>query len=300
VARRAAARAVSRAHVLKRRALPTARFWVRSGLHRWTPGGFGSYRRVRTYRDPTYVHERDKHDVRRKHFEHEGWRREAEDGIRRRDYADYDEYVVHQQQKLDEILKLGGGFSNASVYHARVRFYRRFRHLVGLVPADAIIVCAGARLGTEVEVLRDLGFRNAYGIDLNPGPDNPLVRHGDFHALENETASVDAIYSNSLDHAFDLDACFAEHARALKPHGYALYDLDLTLRDPDRTHPFEAVVWAREDAALEKMLRHFERVVRVETEPGWKWVLLEAKRQTPADTAPQAAEGALNQKQPQP
>jgi SAM-dependent methyltransferase len=291
---------VRSADVLRRKALPTARFWARTGLYRWTPGGLGSYRRARRYHDPSYVHERDKHEVRRKHFEHEGWTGEHEGGLRRRDYADYDEYVLHQQQKLEEILKIGGGFSNASVSRARVRFYRRFRHLVGLVPPEAVVVCAGARLGTEVEVLRDLGFRNAYGIDLNPGPDNPLVQPGDFHRLENETSSVDVIYSNSLDHAFDLDRFFEEHARALKPTGYALYDLDLTLRDAERTHPFESVVWTREDIALEKMLRFFDRVVRVESEPGWKWILLEGKLE-PQASEPQASDtDALNQKQPQP
>ena len=39
------------------------------------------------------------------------------------------------------------------------------------------------------EVLRQLGFRNAYGIDLNPGPENELVRVGDFNRLEETDGS---------------------------------------------------------------------------------------------------------------
>lgn len=239
------------------------------------PGGFGYYRALRRYRDHTYVHERDKHTVRRKHFEHEGWGERTPDGLRRRDYASYEEYVVHQQQKLDETLKLRGGFPNDAVYAWRVRFYRRFKHLVGLLPADATIVCAGARTGTEVEVLRDLGFKRAYGIDLNPGPSNPLVRVGDFMHLENETSSVDLVYSNSIDHAFDLEQLFAEHARVIKPDGYVLYELDLGLGRTESTHPFESVVWSHEDVVVQLMLRHFDRLVRAETEPGWKWILLQ-------------------------
>ncbi len=264
----------------------TAKFWAKSGLYRFTPGGYGYYRKLRRYRRPDYVHERDKHPVRRKHHTTEGWKPESREGLRLRDYESYEEYRVHQEQKLEEILKMGGGFGNRGVYAHRLKFYRRFRHLIELLPRSAVIVCAGARTGTEVEVLRDLGFENAYGIDVNPGPDNPLVRPGDFHDLENETSSVDLVYSNSLDHAFDLEGFFAEHARVIKPGGYALYELDLSLRNREGTHPFESVVWDREDIVLQMMLRHFEHVVRIETEPQWKWILLQGKlAAAPAEAA---------------
>ena len=88
-----------------------------------------------------------------------------------------------------------------------------------------MIVCLGARQGTEVEVLRDLGFQRAIGVDLNPGPANPLVVEGDFHQLDLPDQSVDLVYSNSLDHAFDLNLFFAEAKRVLRPGGYALYDV---------------------------------------------------------------------------
>jgi SAM-dependent methyltransferase len=249
----------------------TVPFWVATPLYRWTPGGFGRYRALRRARDETYIHERDKHPVRRKHFEREGWRDSYEQGIRRRDYADYDEYLVHQQQKLDEVLKLGGFFENTTVDALRRRFYRRFRHLVPLLPRRAEILCAAARQGTEVEVLRELGFRKAYGIDLNPGPANELVRKGDFHRLDAEDASLDLIYSNSLDHAFDLDRLLVEHRRALKDEGYALYDLPVD----QEGGPAEAIAWRDDRVIFTALLAHFERVIRVETDEGWKWVLLQ-------------------------
>jgi methyltransferase family protein len=250
-------------------------FWTKSLAYRLTPGGYGYYRKLRRLEDAGYVHERDKHPVRRKHYETYGWREAVEGGLRQRDYQDYDEYVVHQRQKLDEVLKLGGFFSNRAVFATRLRFYRRFRHLVPLLPRDATILCAGARTGIEVEVLRELGFRRAYGIDLNPGPANQLVRPGDFHSLENETSSVDLVYSNSLDHVFDFERFFGEHARAIKPEGYVLYDL--TVGGGTLGGPAEAVAWEREDVLLPQMLAHFRRVVRVESEPGWKWLLLQGK-----------------------
>lgn len=251
-------------------------FWAKSIAYRLAPGSFGYYRTLRRLEDPSYDHERDKHPVRRKHYETYGWRDDVESGLQRRDYTDYNEYLVHQKQKLDEVLKLGGFFSNRAVFAGRLRFYRRFRHLVPLLPPDATIVCAGARTGMEVEVLRDLGFSKAYGIDLNPGPDNSLVRPGDFHALDNDDSSVDLVYSNSLDHVFDFDRFFAEHARAIKPDGYVLYDL--TVDEGGVGGPAEAVSWEREDTLLPQMLEHFRGVVRVESEHGWKWVLLRGTR----------------------
>jgi SAM-dependent methyltransferase len=233
-------------------------------------------RRLRRERDRGYVHQRDMHPVRRRHSGGSGWREQPSgDGLRRRAYGSYDEYVLHQRQKLDEMLKVRGGFSNETIAAWRQKYYRRFRHLVPVLPADAVIVCAGARQGTEVEVLRDLGFRNAYGIDLNPGPDNPFVRPGDFHELPQADGTADLVYSNSLDHVFDFDRFFGDHARALKPGGYALYELSQVVDDGGA---FESVSWEDERVLFEKMLEHFARVLRIETEIGWKWVLLQGPR----------------------
>jgi SAM-dependent methyltransferase len=260
-----------------RLAARVAPFWLVHPLYRWTPGGFGYYRKLRRQADPGYVYERDKHPVRSKHHGAERLLEADEQGFVRRDYDSYEEYVEHQRQKLREILLIGHGFSNRSVAEARLRFYRRFRQLPLLLPRDATILCLGARQGTEVEVLRQLGFRNAYGIDLEPGPDNPLVRTGDFNRLQEPDGSIDLLYSNSVDHAPDLDAFFSEHARVLKPNGLALYDVH---RDyvPGELAPFEASLWLRREDVLIRALRYFERVRRLQAEPDWTWMLFEQPR----------------------
>jgi SAM-dependent methyltransferase len=262
-----------------RLATRTSPFWLRQPLYRWTPGGFGYYRMLRRRADPGYVHERDRHPVRARHHDAEGLLPPDEAGFVRRDYDSYEEYVEHQRQKLDEILQLGHGFSNTAVTEARSRFYRRFRHLVRLLPRDAVVVCLGARQGTEVEVLRELGFRNAYGIDLNPGPDNALVRVGDFNRLQEADASIDLVYSNSLDHALDLDAFFSEHARVLRPAGFALYDVHRDYR-PGEPAPFEASLWLRREDVLVRALGHFRRLQRLQAEPDWTWMLLQEPLRT--------------------
>jgi SAM-dependent methyltransferase len=273
--RRFARRSVRAARIAAR----NAPFWLRQPLYRWTPGGFGYYRKLRRHADPGYVYERDKHPVRSKHHGAEGLRLPDAEGFVRRDYDSYEEYVEHQRQKLDEILRIGQGFSNAAVAEARSRFYRRFRHLIRLVQRDAIVLCLGARQGTEVAVLRELGFRNAYGLDLNPGPENELVRPGDFNRLEERDGSVDLVYSNSLDHALDLDAFFSEHARVLRPHGFALYDIHQDYR-PGEPAPFEASLWLRREDVLVRALGHFARLQRLQAEPDWTWMLLQGPRRS--------------------
>jgi hypothetical protein len=251
-------------------------FWLKTALYRWTPGSYGYSRYLRHYRNAGYIHERDMHLVRRKHYGEMGWQRHWREGLLYRDYANYDEYRLHQQQKFDEILKLKGGFSNQVISQYRLKFYRRFRYILKLLPPTACIVCAGARQGTEVEVFHDLGFKNAYGIDLNPGPDNPWVRAGDFMHMENDTSSVDLVYTNCVDHAFNLTDFLAEHRRVIKPSGYVLYDLALASRSGQG--PFEAVAWQSEEVLLQLMLDYFRTIVRVESEPGWKWILLQGKK----------------------
>lgn len=252
-----------------------ARFWLKTALYRYTPGGFGYYRRLRRYRDPSA--EAELHEVRHRHNAASGWGEARADGLRTRDYASYDEYVTHQRQKLDEMLRRKTALTeNGVVASYRRKFFRRFRHLPSLLPRSAVILCLGARLGTEVEVLRDLGFDNAKGIDLNPGPENVWVEPGDFMHLAAGDASVDLVYSNCIDHAFDLDAFFAEHARVLKPDGYALYDF--AVRNDDTSAAFESVVWSDDAVVLEQMERHFGEVVRREREDVWEWLLLRARR----------------------
>jgi SAM-dependent methyltransferase len=251
-------------------------FFGKTLLYAVTPGGFGHYRKLRNKQDPNYVHERDKHPLREKHHGAGGWKDAIEDGVRRRDYATYDEYLTHQKLKLEELLKTKGGFTNTDILNFRLKFYRRFRHLPGLLPREANILCCGARQGTEVEVLRDLGFANARGIDLNPGEDNPWVRPGDFMHLDESDNSLDLLYTNCVDHAFDLDALFKEHARAIKPDGYVLYELGANMEGGGG--PFESVAWERTEDVFQTMLGIFGQIIRVERDQEWLWILMRGKR----------------------
>ncbi len=255
-------------------------FWIKTLLCRFWPGGIGYEAQLKKHIDKQYIHDRDKHPVRSKHHDREGWKNtKTQDGLQYRDYENYDEYVTHQKQKWSEMLKARGGLTPAEVANFRLKFFNRFRHLHELIDKNANIICAGARQGTEVAVLRDLGFKNAWGIDLNPGPDNPYVKPGDFMHLDAEDSTLDLIYCNAVDHAFDLNAFFKEHARAIQPDGYVLYDIAI-----QEGGGFEAVEWEHEEDVFKLLLKYFREVIHVRKDDNWKWILLRGKR---TDSAPE-------------
>lgn len=191
-----------------------------------------------------------------------------------RNYESYDEYVNHQKEKYIRILEKGG-FNNIVITDYRLRFYRRFKFFRYILKPTSMIICAGARQGTEVEVLRDLGFKKAIGIDLNPGPNNPYVKQGDFMKMDFMDSSVDALYSNCVDHAISLEQFFAESMRVLKPDGYVCYDLSIS---ENRSGGYESTAWKADIEIIKTMLMFFKDIVHVEEDDGWKWILLKGKK----------------------
>lgn len=125
------------------------------------------------------------------------------------------------------------------------RFRRRFELIDGM-PARASVVCLAARRGEEVEALIGLGYF-AVGIDLNPGAENPYVVTGDFHALQFADASVDCVYTNSLDHAFDLPQILSEVRRVLKPRGLFVVDIVYGHEEGYIVGDHDAMHWGRSE-----------------------------------------------------
>ena len=168
-------------------------------------------------------------------FRGEQWRHEGE--LSRRVYGSFEEYRRHQAGKLTQ---LGG---EAWIYPERTisMFKRRFDG----VPAfrnGARVLCLAARRGEEVKALLEMGC-DAIGIDLNPGENNPLVMTGDFHNLQFAAGEFDSIYTNSLDHVFDLSAVMAEARRVLKPGGAFVADIVVGYSEGYSVGPHDAMHW---------------------------------------------------------
>jgi SAM-dependent methyltransferase len=149
-------------------------------------------------------------------------RSESGDGLAQRVYPDYDTYLEHQRLKVDafRVKSLEG--------HDR-RFHAALSERLAACPVPLegrSVLCLAARLGTEVRAFIERGAF-AVGIDLNPGRDSRWVVVGDFHALQFADASVDVVFTNSLDHVFDIERVLAEVRRVLKPGGAFLVEVAL-------------------------------------------------------------------------
>ena len=141
----------------------------------------------------------------------------AADGLYRRQYASYDAYVAHQRDKLRHL--------DLAAYDADFENELRTRlDTAGLVTRGDTVLCLGARLGSECRAFIGLGAF-AVGIDLNPGTGNHHVVVGDFHDPQFADASVDIVYTNCLDHSFDLEKVMASVDRVLNPGGAFIADI---------------------------------------------------------------------------
>jgi ubiquinone/menaquinone biosynthesis C-methylase UbiE len=91
----------------------------------------------------------------------------------------------------------------------------------------------------------------AVGIDLEPGERNPYVVNGDFNRTVFPDRSVDCVFTNSLDHAFDLDMVLREVARVIKSSGRFVLELALGLAEVQKAdlqekptaRDFESCFW---------------------------------------------------------
>ena len=142
--------------------------------------------------------------------------------MKQRDYKGYADYLAHQAGK---IRRPGLRAKLEARWTADVRrFSARFAELAGIVPAGRRAICLGARLGAEVQALRDLGY-DAIGVDLVASP--PLVIRGDMHDAPFPFGSCELVYTNSIDHVYDLSRFAIEVRRLLTRPGWLAVQLAL-------------------------------------------------------------------------
>lgn len=156
------------------------------------------------------------------------------DNFQQRSYPSYEAYVAHQGSKLSklDLTKYNVEFSTA--LQKRVG-----KVLDGFKPGGNVL-CLGARTGAECDAFIKLGYF-PIGIDLNPGEGNRYVVLGDFHDLQYANKSVDIVYTNALDHAFDLEKIVSEVTRVLKDDGVFIAEIvDPSVRGPG---DYEAIWW---------------------------------------------------------
>ena len=154
---------------------------------------------------------------------------------RRRHYRRYVAYLQHQSRKLPRVDLT----EYDRVYRTVLR--ERLQRLPQAWPG-ARVLCLAARIGTEVKAFLDLGAF-AVGVDINPGPRNHYVVHGDFHYLQYADHSVDLVFSNSLDHVFDLDRWIGEVTRVLRDDGALLLEVGPGMDEGGQPEFYESLCW---------------------------------------------------------
>lgn len=176
------------------------------------------------------------------------WRK-SDGGFVQRQYPDYAAYLRHQRVKLDAAR-------STTIAGYDQRFYAALRQRIDELPTPVkgrSVLCLAARQGTEVRAFIDAGAF-AVGIDLNPGAKNRYVVVGDFHDLQFAAESVDMVYTNALDHAFDLDRIVAEVKRVLVPGGILIADVGGGTEAGVTPGFYESLAWSN----VEEMLARLE------------------------------------------
>jgi len=166
-----------------------------------------------------------------------------------RDYNCYEEYVEHQKKKVNlmsgDFLEQGKEFG--------VMLEKRISDS-GFAKEGMSVLCLGARLGYEVEAFINRGCF-AVGVDLNPGKDNKYVLVGDFHKLVWADSSIDMVYTNSLDHSFDLEKVISEIVRVLKDGGFMVLEVCDGTDEGYRFDYYEACSWKKSSDVVDMFLK---------------------------------------------
>lgn len=188
------------------------------------------------------------------------WRQHP-DGSRFRVYTSYQAYAAHQAAKLDTMPA-------EKLREHTERFTKALRErlaMLELLHGARTALCLGARNGAEVKVIHELGVF-AVGVDLNPGPANRYVVTGDFHGLVFPRSTVDIVYTNALDHVYDLTLVVREVLRVLQPLG--VFIVEASSKPPSE---YESFAWESIDALLASILpAGFRLLSRTPIEVPWK------------------------------
>jgi SAM-dependent methyltransferase len=180
-------------------------------------------------------------------FSSDEWQRD-DMGFAHRGYETYDAYLKHQASKLDAAYE-----RRVEKDAAEVALFRAAFEEIPELSRARDVLCLGARLGAEVRALRDL-HHFAVGIDLNPGKDNSYVHYGDFHAIPFGDGTVDAVYTNALDHVFDLERVMKEVHRVLRTGGIFVADIIPGYDEGQLPGRYEATFWRSRNELLDRIL----------------------------------------------
>ena len=216
----------------------------------------------RVLQNPSLIKER----MREKKYKWHNLNSESNHTFKKKKYDTYKEYIEHQKSKLDKVSQ-----SWLPEYDKKYRKVLHDRLKEGsAVKGGENVLCLAARLGTEVKAFLDLGCF-AIGIDLNPGEGNKHVVSGDFHDIQFPDNVVDIVFTNSIDHSFDLIKMIGEISRVLKDGGLLILELVKGEKEGGEAGYYESCWWDSIDDILGIFKEHkFDVVEKKDFEYPWE------------------------------
>jgi SAM-dependent methyltransferase len=181
-----------------------------------------------------------------------------------REWKSYEQYAEAQKQKLRNIEALAPNDKRRMAY---MRVDKGVEEAVAslvrqqnLDPRGLRVLCLAARMGGEVRAFTQLGAL-AVGVDLYPGNNNEYVLTGDFHHLQFASNVFDVVFTNSMDHAFDLGAVAREVCRVLVTGGHFYLDIggvdDTKTGKPRPAGSYETLdISTQPDAVVDRFVQH--------------------------------------------
>jgi ubiquinone/menaquinone biosynthesis C-methylase UbiE len=77
--------------------------------------------------------------------------------------------------------------------------------------------------------------------------------YGDFHRLEFPDGSLDAVYTNALDHVWDIEGVIREVRRVLRPGGAFIADILPGFEEGFTPGEYESTLWRTIDYLVERI-----------------------------------------------
>lgn len=170
------------------------------------------------------------------------------DTFQQRVYRSYEDYLMHQKDKVKRL----------DLNDYDVKFRTALRERLENMDVDwpsKNVLCLAARIGTEVKAFLDVGAF-AVGLDLNPGEENKYVVFGDFHNIQFPDNSVDVVYTNSLDHVFELGKVLGEVQRVLRSEGCFIVEPAWGREEGPEPQYWESYSWAHIDDLVSHIEKH--------------------------------------------
>jgi len=168
-----------------------------------------------------------------------------------RKYKNYEKYLRHQSKKFDiGFSKKIKKFMPEHFPNSVKSFEKRINGFKDYIKQGKVL-CLGARTGAEVMAFRNLGFPDAIGIDINPGKNNEYVIKGDFNNMNFEDNSFDTVYSNCIDHAWNLRELSKEIFRVSNKNAILILEIDHLLNKTNierkkllkKDSKYESIMW---------------------------------------------------------